>query len=565
MLLLREEHVRTHMTQEDERLLRTVQSSTHDLLGNFRTKTESLMQCSKDIMLLVRQGYNPKVSFETAQEFFGDNKALFLAIDGTKNQDEQLDMLIFYAGAFGYVGQLEFTDSGCIFGEPRESKDTLNMSSAIPLYDADASNVVGKITEGGVEVDTERLPSALMHFAEYYMAVRTLLNSPNIKIILVDRMLSIDIPHLIGNAIEFLDSRSCILQDVETEFGKVSALDLELARMLHPNHVLGIPAPRSQLIKYAAINWLLNRVDDNNNGDAKIRYDVLLEKIGGKKGRLEKLVNDLTKFNEKYSLFEQNGGNIGIADDFVPSLKREVKRYWDRVFSASMKLGEHIFNTPDGKHPLIYQKEAGNETMAKQWITSDDLDYMTLIMIYALVRLAWQNNVLVIGLVKDIAAADMIKTVVPMLQAQQKIKLTRELPKFNSDKMLLQAASIINDEFIKAPWRTFEFDCCFKTIAPRITDNTSDKNQNKKVAGAFKNLISVERMFLKSYIQLWSSQTDPLVRSHVFCYDRPCYPNYDKPGELTLLHQDGKVEEEISPIIHFEKDSELSHLVTILH
>jgi hypothetical protein len=89
------------MTEEDERLLRIVQSSTHDLLGNFRTKTDSLMQCSKDIMLLVRQGYNTKVAFETAQEFFGDKKALFLAIDGTKNQDQHLDMLIFYAGAFG--------------------------------------------------------------------------------------------------------------------------------------------------------------------------------------------------------------------------------------------------------------------------------------------------------------------------------------------------------------------------------------------------------------------------------------------------------------------------------
>ena len=31
-------------------------------------------------------------------------------------------------------------------------------------------------------------------------------------------------------------------------------------------------------------------------------------------------------------------------------------------------------------------------------------------MIYALLRLAWEKNILVIGLVKDIAAAEMIKT-----------------------------------------------------------------------------------------------------------------------------------------------------------
>jgi hypothetical protein len=222
-------------------------------------------------------------------------------------------------------------------------------------------------------------------------------------------------------------------------------------------------------------------------------------------------------------LFEENNSRDNTDKRFVPSLKPEAIRYWDKVFSASMKLGEHIFNTPDGEHPLLYQKE--EEQTAKQWITSDDLEYMSLIMIYALVRLAWEENVLVIGLVKDIDAAELVKTVVPILEAQQKIKLAHELPQFNSDKMLLQTGSVVNDQFIKAPWRTFEFDCCFKTIAPVIGDNTRTSNikidgKNKKVAGAFKNLISAERMFLKSYIQLWCSQTDPLVRSHVFCYDR---------------------------------------------
>jgi hypothetical protein len=62
------------MTEEDERLLKIVQSSTHNLLADFRIKTESLIQSSKDIMLLVRQGYNTKVAFQTAQKFFGGKK-----------------------------------------------------------------------------------------------------------------------------------------------------------------------------------------------------------------------------------------------------------------------------------------------------------------------------------------------------------------------------------------------------------------------------------------------------------------------------------------------------------
>jgi hypothetical protein len=47
----------------------------------------------------------------------------------------------------------------------------------------------------------------------------------------------------------------------------------------------------------------------------------------------------------------------------------------------------------------------------------------------------------------------------------------------------------------------------------------------------------------------------------VFSYDRPCYPGLDIPGELLLHHQDGNVDEEIQPMIHFDEDSKLSHLV----
>jgi hypothetical protein len=92
-------------------------------------------------------------------------------------------------------------------------------------------------------------------------------------------------------------------------------------------------------------------------------------------------------------------------------------------------------------------------------------------------------------------------------------------------------------------------------------DSVPLKNNEATVKGAYKNVISAERIFVKSYIQLWQSENDLSVRSHVFSYDRPCYPGFDTPGELLLHHIDGNVEEEIQPMIHFDKDSEISHLV----
>jgi hypothetical protein len=59
-------------------------------------------------------------------------------------------MLIFYAGTYGYIGQLDFTDKGCCYDEPSEIKASMNISAAIPVHEEDASNIVGKLTEGGL-------------------------------------------------------------------------------------------------------------------------------------------------------------------------------------------------------------------------------------------------------------------------------------------------------------------------------------------------------------------------------------------------------------------------------
>ena len=80
------------------------------------------------------------------------------------------------------------------------------------------------------------------------------------------------------------------------------------------------------------------------------------------------------------------------------------------------------------------------------------------------------------------------------------------MPNFNTDKQLLQTSSVINGEFVINPLRTFEFDSCFRTIAPIVDNEAVSKNNQSRVRGAFKNVISAERIFVKFYIQLWQSE-----------------------------------------------------------
>lgn len=537
-------------------LVQSLQHSTRALIGSFRDRTKSITQSVDDIIVLLRQGYDLSIAGDTADKFFGRKKILFIAIDGTESQDQQLDMLLFYAGAFAYGGELEFDKVGCKCGEVIKATELGNISAAIPLYEEDAFNITGRETETGTEIDTERLPSILMQFAEYYLAVKLLQDNHDLKVVILDRTLAGDVGHLIWSVGEFINENKCILQGLSTEYGIVSPLDLELVRILHPNTKLGIPTPRSQFIKYSAINTLLSTPDIPD-------YQILLNKMGAKNLRLGKLENDMALLNRKYSFLETESG-MGII-----SINPGLGRYWERVFSATMKLAHHIFNPIEGQHPLIYEYPLeldigrGETKKTKRWITSADLEYMTLVMIYALIRLAWERKILLIGLIKDTFASELTKVVIPILEEARKIKLASALPQFNSDKQLLQTYSVSEVQSIKAPWRTFEFDACFRTMVP-----VSNKNENfhletnqANVEGAYKNVISGERMFVKSYVQLWQSENDPSVRSHVFSYDRPCYPDSDKAGELSLLHKDDNVIEEIQPMLYFDKDSGISHLV----
>jgi hypothetical protein len=47
----------------------------------------------------------------------------------------------------------------------------------------------------------------------------------------------------------------------------------------------------------------------------------------------------------------------------------------------------------------------------------------------------------------------------------------------------------------------------------------------------------------------------------VFSYDRPCYPDFDKGDTLVFSNKDDNVLEKIQPMIHFQTDAQISHLV----
>jgi hypothetical protein len=530
----------TDQLSETERTIESVRNSASGLLAAFRSKLDQLRGNDEITNLLLREGFDNEKCFEEALKFFGTEQVRYLAIDGTKFEDDRLDMIIFYAGAFAYGGALSFSKEEVFVEGPRSSEDSSSLSSAIPVSEEYASTVNSANTEGG-EIDPQRVSSALMCLSEYYLAYTLIMRDPKIRVLLMDRTVSGDIAHISWKMREYIEEGNSFLEDFKTPLGKITRADLELGRMLIANHELHLPAPRSHLLKYAAMDLLIR--------EGPLTPEEIIAKLGANEHRTEFVRRELdktTSFKGSYSVGDGRSTNETI------SVSDSLKSYWERLLFGVLELANYIFHLHGRSHPLLYK---GTE----RWITAADIDYLTLIIISAVLSEAWKRNILLLGIVKDSAANELVRTVVPILKTAGLVKLAKDIPKFESDKMLLQANSLVNNSILGTPWRTFEYDVCFRTISP---EEKSTKKGECSVRGAFKNVIAPERMFVKAYFQLWKSEKDPTVRSHVFLYDRPCYPKYDamERPELILNHWDG-VNETIVPAIHFLNDAPISELI----
>jgi hypothetical protein len=129
----------------------------------------------------------------------------------------------------------------------------------------------------------------------------------------------------------------------------------------------------------------------------------------------------------------------------------------------------------------------------------------------------------------------------------------------NTDRMILQSASIFNPDKIKPPWSLIEYDSAVRTIVSDL------KKRGGYVSGAIKNRITLEKTFLKTYVQLSQARTDPMLRSNVLFIDRLIYPEYDyKPENVVkLLNEFGGATEPVEIILFRDKNlsNKLQNLV----
>jgi hypothetical protein len=482
---------------------------------------------------LIKQSFNPNDAWKTAKEFFGSETVRFAGIDGTMYSRPMFDMVIFFGGAYASTGTITFAETSppTIGYDHKTVRQNMGISSVVPIYvneiiDVDhtfaAQEQPNEVNPAKAATDEEIannsfIANAIMTFSEYYLALKLATDpAQDTKVILMDRSLSTERASLLYETrkTSFWRAKTALIgYQTQKDTQAIDAIDLTLARQHMSNVLLGLPPARSNYLR-TALFCLLETKGRLTFPEIASELEIMDEK------RTRRLQAALTYLVNRQILTER---------DSAYTLNQRYVESWSRIKRLTLELGDQLFFTK------TVGAETGNNmkiTKADReyWLTTLDIAFLTLFTLQMLIEECWRKHILLVGITKDTSAHDFKRQLVPIMMQEGLLitnlnaEVLRELP--NTDRMILQSASIFNADKVSPPWSLVEYDSAFRTMQP-----TGVKGY---VSGAIRNKISLEKTFLKTYVQLSQAKSDPMLRSNVLLIDRLVYPEFDCKPKSTL-------------------------------
>jgi len=504
---------------------------------------------------LIRMEFNAKDAYETAEDFFKSTTVPFAGIDGTMYSRPLFDLIIFFGGAYASTGTVTFQESGppTINYDMRTLKRAAGISSVVPVYineipeidhsffeagQYEETSLIKPLTDQSI-IDNATIANWIMTFAEYYLAFRLATNaSERTRIILMDRSLSTERASLIyDTAKRDLWKKRCSLIGYKTDDGEpLDINDFTIARQCICNQRLGLPPPRGDYLNYAIIQVFKQR-------ETLTETQILAELKATEEKRVKRVRRYLKRLANEDILMEKDG---------TYALNPKYANTKDRIKNLVTNLGDQFFfnKMPERETSAVMKiLKDGKE----QWLTTVDIAFLTLFTLQLLIEECWEKRVLLVGITKDTAARDFKRQLIPVMRNGQMLSKSvsnLELDKLpNTDRMILQSASLLTPMKMKPPWSLIEYDSVFRTIVPDL------KGRKGYISGAIKNRMSLEKLFLKTYVQLSQAETDPMLRSNVLLTDRLVYPEYDyKPENIvSFWNEFGGAEEPVEVLLYKDK------------
>jgi len=494
--------------------------------------------------LFVRS-HDPGRARETAMDFFNSDKVRFAAIDGTDYSKAIFDLVVFFGGSYAATGSIKFTTYGAeVEYDPSHMKDASGICSCVPLYVSEVAQLDHAVSGDEEEIaystmltDEEiitnsEIANRIMTFSEFFLAYKIAVDpESDVRIILMDRTLAGEISSLMFDTLKRRHwTRSCSMLGYQIGGVPIDENELFYSRHRVHNRELGILPPRGDYLIYS----ILHHLEEGNKGDLDEICDALgINDAGRKKrtaGRLRRLKGE--------GMIGDILGNYRIASRY--------DGYWNRVKALVTEIGESLFGE-DGRMTIEVDGKS-------RYLTTMDIAFITLFTINMLIEECWRRGILLLGITKDTAARDFKRHVLPLLSNKGTFPTAipqetfEEIP--NTDRMFLQAVSMMNFESLPTPWALIEYDTAMRTLVHAPESGAGG------VRGAIRNRIIPERLMVKSYIQLAQAENDPRFRSNVLLMDRLVYPGPDgDPGrQMEFENQYGGAREPIRVIL--ERDGE---------
>ncbi|MFQ5761771.1 MAG: hypothetical protein ACE5PO_01935 [Candidatus Bathyarchaeia archaeon] len=500
---------------------------------------------------LMVTSFNRREAYDAAVDFFGSNKFEFSAIDGTEYSRALFDLLIFFGGAFEIRGTVELLRDKpptVCYDEVFITRSS-GVSSCVPLYvnevleldqafmSAEEPGELSLSTPLELQgvADNSTIANAIMTFSEYYLAYKRAANpESNVKMLLMDRSLSGTQGSLLYDTSKRpLWKRLSALLGFEIDSVAIDENDIAYGRQRLANKALSLPPTREDFLRYR----LAHVVEEEPS-----TFEDLCRKLeiteADRKTRLQKLLKAAVR--EKYLRRSQGGYTVNPR----------YRDSWLRIRKLVHTIGDRLFSGAASVEEVMRVEKAGKRC----WLTTLDMKLLTLFSLYMLVEECWKNNILLVGISKDTVARDFSSRLLPVMVNEGVWTMDRSRVKLedfpSTDRLLLQAASVAKHEELPVPWALVEYDSAFQTIIP-------DRKKRKGfVAGAIQNRISLERLFLRSFVQLSQGRFDPKLRSNVLLIDRLVHPSFDyQHAKVTRFRCDyAGAEEPVDVILHRDKD-----------
>jgi hypothetical protein len=437
---------------------------------------------------------------EFARGYFGEGEHVAIGIDGSRDFDERLQMMLFYANATGYSCPFR-VGREMSFDLARAARSArLSASAAIPLWAEDFSDVLPDLPEVELELEysMQRIPNAFMTLAELYLGVQA---TERARVIFMDRPLS-------GTYSTLARDARLLVRAGSTNLSRLPGAE-DPDALMHLRLALSIGAPTCALPtrrRFAAARALRELMG------GELSRGELARRLALDDGQLSRVVKALRRLDEDLA-----GALLEDVDGQSIRLREGARSYWDRSVALAMAYARRVFE--EGGSPL---NVGGGDD---DWLTILDVDTVALVMLQRLCELSARSRILLVGIAKDTTATDISRAVLPFAASEDIVRLKAQPPGMNNDRAFLSILSGMNREF-PTPWRTAGYDSAFSTVFAL------------RGGGGFRparKVVSREQLFVRGYFQSGSLGNRGRIRSQVFLFDRAFDPSSSDPASLSSL------------------------------